>query len=98
MLRIWVRVVLWQAILQSRLQVWKDALSDLRVSVFDGTLTLKERKVVISRCINQEVDVLLLSLSAGGVGLNLAEAYSDMVFIDCPNSLVDFWQGYGKHL
>lgn len=76
--------------------VWKDALSDLRVSVFDGTLTLKERKVVISRCINQEVDVLLLSLSAGGVGLNLAEAYSDMAFIDCPNSLVDFWQGYGR--
>lgn len=76
--------------------VWKSELSSKRVDVFDGTLNLKQRATLLRQCLDGNVDVLLLSLSAGGVGLNLAEAYSDMVFIECPNSLVDFWQGYGR--
>lgn len=77
--------------------VWLDALGkDLRVRVFDGTLNLSQRAELLQECLDGKVDVLLLSLSAGGVGLNLAGAFSDMVFIDCPNSLVDFWQGYGR--
>lgn len=77
--------------------VWTDALKDAAdVRVFDGTLNLKQRADLLHECLDGNVDVLLLSLTAGGVGLNLAEAYSDMVFIDCPNSLVDFWQGYGR--
>ena len=75
--------------------VWKDSLN-LRSVVFDGTLNLKARTQILQDCLDGKVDVLLLSLSAGGVGLNLAEAFSDMAFIDCPNSLVDFWQGYGR--
>lgn len=77
--------------------VWSEALgSDVSVRVFDGSLNLKQRADLLRECLAGDVDVLLLSLSAGGVGLNLAEAYSDMAFIDCPNSLVDFWQGYGR--
>lgn len=77
--------------------VWTAALKDESdVRVFDGTLNLKQRAELLQECLAGTVDVLLLSLTAGGVGLNLAEAYSDMVFIDCPNSLVDFWQGYGR--
>lgn len=76
--------------------VWQEKFSDKNVCVFDGTLNLKQRAALLQDCIDGNVDVLLLSLTAGGVGLNLAEAYSDMVFIDCPNSLVDFWQGYGR--
>ena len=77
--------------------VWTDALkNDARVRVFDGTLSQKQRTALLHSCLDGEVDVLLLSLSAGGVGLNLAEAYSDMAFIECPYSLVDFWQGYGR--
>ena len=76
---------------------WVEALHDtMKVGVFDGTLNLKQREKLLKECVDGNVDVLLLSLSAGGVGLNLAEAYSDMAFIDCPNSLVDFWQGYGR--
>ena len=78
-------------------EVWEKALQGFKsVKVFDGTLNLKQRSTLLQECLDGKVDVLLLSLSAGGVGLNLAEAYSDMVFIDCPNSLVDFWQGYGR--
>lgn len=76
--------------------VWVKALEGLRVRVFDGSLNLSQRAELLKECLDGDVDVLLLSLSAGGVGLNLAEAFSDMVFIDCPNSLVDFWQGYGR--
>lgn len=77
--------------------VWTEALkNESRVKVFDGTLNLKQRADLLQECLDGDVDVLLLSLTAGGVGLNLAEAYSDMAFIECPNSLVDFWQGYGR--
>lgn len=76
--------------------VWVNSLENLRTKVFDGTLNLKQREAILRECIDGKVDVLLLSLSAGGVGLNLAEAFSDIAFIDCPNSLVDFWQGYGR--
>ncbi len=76
--------------------VWKEALKSLNVGVFDGSLNMKKRASLVSACNAGEVDVLMLSLTAGGVGLNLAEAFSDIVFIDSPNSLVDFWQGYGR--
>lgn len=76
--------------------VWVDSLKNLRTRVFDGTLNLKQRADILSECIGGKVDTLFLSLSAGGVGINLAEAFSDIAFIDCPNSLVDFWQGYGR--
>ena len=77
-------------------EVWKESLKDLRVKVFDGTLNLTQRAELLEACNNGEVDVLLLSLTAGGTGLNLAQAFSDIVFIDCPNSLVMYWQGYGR--
>lgn len=78
-------------------EVWKDSLKDYkRVDVFDGSLNLTQRAELLQKCIDGDVDVLLLSISAGGVGLDLAKAYSAMAFIDCPNSLVDFWQGYGR--
>jgi len=78
-------------------QVWADALKNTHcVEVFDGTLNMKQRGDVLNDCIGKKVDVLLLSLSAGGVGLNLADAFSDIAFIDAPNSLVHFWQGYGR--
>lgn len=77
-------------------EVWQNSLQGSRVKVFDGTLNLKKRAEILRDCVDGNVDVLLLSLTAGGVGLNLAEAYSHMAFIECPNSLVDFWQGYGR--
>lgn len=79
-------------------EVWKDELTKCgkRVEIFDGTLTMDERNKLLDRCNAGEVDVLLLSLTAGGTGLNLARAFHFMAFIDCPNSLVLYWQGYGR--
>lgn len=77
-------------VIKESLEAWGN-----RVEVFDGTLSLKSRNELISRCYDGKVDKLLLSISAGGTGLNLT-CFNKMVFIEAPHSLVVYWQCYGR--
>lgn len=77
-------------IIKESLEAWGN-----RVDIFDGTLSLKSRNDLIKRCYNGEVDKLLLSISAGGTGLNLT-CFNKIAFIEAPHSLVVYWQSYGR--
>lgn len=43
----------------------------VRVEIFDGTLSRKERGELVERAAAGDIDVLILQIMAGGVGLNL---------------------------
>ncbi|KAK8807049.1 hypothetical protein WA158_003808 [Blastocystis sp. Blastoise] len=60
------------------------ALSRCNISTlrFDGSLTQQDREKVLNTFMNSTINILILSLSAGGVGLNLTVA--NVVFICDP--------------
>ena len=47
------------------------AFPDLRIEIFNGQMDLTNRNACVRRCTCGEVDVLLIQIMAGGVGLNL---------------------------
>jgi len=47
------------------------AFPHLRIEVFNGQMDLKNRNACVKRCLDGQVDVLLIQIMAGGVGLNL---------------------------
>jgi SNF2 family DNA or RNA helicase len=47
------------------------AFPDKRIEIFNGQMDLNHRNACVKRCLDGEVDVLLIQIMAGGVGLNL---------------------------
>tara|TARA_B100000674_G_scaffold440391_1_gene403274 strand:+ start:299 stop:1795 length:1497 start_codon:yes stop_codon:yes gene_type:complete len=43
----------------------------MRVDILDGRRSLEERREVIEKCKKEEIDILLVQINVGGVGLNL---------------------------
>ena len=44
---------------------------DLRIEIFDGSLSLEQRNAMIKRARDGEIDCMIVQIMAGGVGLNL---------------------------
>jgi SNF2 family DNA or RNA helicase len=44
---------------------------DLRIEIFDGSLSLEQRNAMIKRARDGQIDCLIVQIMAGGVGLNL---------------------------
>ena len=49
----------------------KAELPELRIEIFDGSLSLEERTAMVTRARNGEIDCMIVQIMAGGVGLNL---------------------------
>jgi DNA repair protein RAD5 len=49
----------------------KAAVPELRIEIFDGSLSLEERTAMVSRARNGDIDCMIVQIMAGGVGLNL---------------------------
>jgi len=56
---------------------------DLRIEIFDGSLSLESRNSMIRRAENGEIDCMIIQILCGGVGLNLQ--MFNKVYIVAPN-------------
>ena len=46
-------------------------LPNLRMAIFDGSLSLESRNALVKKARDGEIDCMLIQIQAGGVGLNL---------------------------